>query len=96
MTCQWSPPPVKSCVSITDTGSAFDRVSLISSGVIIKKAYRFSAALATVLFQPGKGLTDWSLEIRPDFSHHCAQIHAQLIQSGPAKVPVTTVKIMNS
>jgi hypothetical protein len=61
----------------------------------MEKAYPFGAALATALFQLRKGLTDRSLEIRPDLSHHCAQIHPQLIQSGPSQVPVTAVNVMD-
>src|SRR5262245_33801580 len=93
ITCQWSPPPVKSCVSIVDPGSAFASVGLISSGLIMTKFYRLKDTLSStkILLSPGL-----RIEIRADLFHHLAQIFAQLVQRRPTDIPIATVKIMHS
>src|SRR5262245_48424319 len=92
ITCQWSPPPVKSCVSTVDPGSAFTRVCLISSGLIMTKFYRLKDALSStkILLSPGL-----RIKVGTDFFHHLPQVFAQLVQRRPTDIPVTTVKIMH-
>src|ERR1051325_1630965 len=35
------------------------------------------------------------IEIRPDFFHHLAEIHPELLQRGPADVPIAAIKTVH-
>src|SRR6476646_7289992 len=93
ITCQWSPPPVKSCVSTVDPGSAFASVCLISSGLIITKFYRLKDTLSSAKILLSSGLR---IKVGADLFHHLAQVFAQLIQRRPTDIPVTAVDIVHS